>query len=29
MATLLENGLPASHVMDAIKGPLVIKASDR
>jgi len=25
MATLLENGLPASRVMDAIKGPLVIK----
>lgn len=24
MATLLENGLPASRVMDAIKGPLVI-----
>jgi uncharacterized protein len=25
MATLLEHGLPASRVMDAIKGPLVIK----
>jgi uncharacterized protein len=25
MATLLENGLPASRVMDAIKGPLVIR----
>jgi len=25
MTTLLENGLPASRVMDAIKGPLVIK----
>jgi len=25
MATLLENGLPASGVMEAIKGPLVIK----
>ena len=25
MATLLENGLPASRVMEAIKGPLVIK----
>lgn len=25
MATLLENGLPASRVMDAIKGPLIIK----
>ena len=25
MATLLENGLPASRVMDAIKSPLVIK----
>jgi uncharacterized protein len=27
MATLLENGLPASRVMEAIKGPLVIKQS--
>ena len=25
MATLLENGLPACRVMDAIKGPLVIR----
>jgi uncharacterized protein len=25
MATLLENGLPASQVMDVIKGPLVIR----
>ena len=25
MATLLENGLPASLVMDAVKGPLVVK----
>jgi uncharacterized protein len=25
MATLLENGLPASRVMDAIKAPLVIR----
>jgi uncharacterized protein len=25
MATLLENGLPASMVMDAIKGPLVVR----
>jgi len=25
MTTLLENGLPASYVMDAVKGPLVIK----
>ncbi len=24
MATLLENGLPASRVMDAVEGPLVI-----
>ncbi len=27
MTTLLENGLPASYVMDAAKGPLVIKKS--
>jgi uncharacterized protein len=27
MTTLLENGLPVSHVMDAVKGPLVIKRS--
>jgi uncharacterized protein len=25
MATLLENGLPASRIMDAMKGPLVIR----
>jgi len=25
MSTLLENGLPASHVMKAVKGPLIIK----
>ena len=25
MAQLLENGLPASYIMDAVKGPLVIK----
>jgi uncharacterized protein len=25
MATLLENGLPASYIMEALKGPLVIK----
>jgi len=28
MATLLENGLPASRVVDAIKGPLVIRVQD-
>ena len=28
MATLLENGLPASRVMEAIKGPLVIKREE-
>ncbi len=28
MATLLENGLPASRVMEAIKGPLVIKLGE-
>jgi uncharacterized protein len=28
MATLLENGLPASRVMDAINGPLVIKLGE-
>jgi uncharacterized protein len=27
MTTLLENGLPASRVMDAVKGPLVIRQS--
>jgi hypothetical protein len=25
MTQLLENGLPASRIMDAFKGPLVIK----
>jgi uncharacterized protein len=29
MATLLENSLPASYVMEAVKGPLVIKQSSR
>ena len=29
MATLLENGLPASYVMDAVKGPLVIKRGEQ
>jgi uncharacterized protein len=29
MATLLENGLPASRVMEAIKAPLVIKLDER
>jgi len=28
MTTLLENGLPASYVMNAVKGPLVIKTRD-
>lgn len=28
MTTLLENGLPVSHVMDAVKGPLVIQRRD-
>jgi uncharacterized protein len=28
MATLLENGLPASRVMEAIKGPLVIRCEE-
>jgi uncharacterized protein len=28
MATLLEHGLPASRVMDAIKGPLVIRCEE-
>ncbi|MEJ2470899.1 MAG: anaerobic sulfatase maturase [Desulfuromonadales bacterium] len=27
MATLLENGLPASYVMDVVKGPLVVQRS--
>jgi uncharacterized protein len=29
MTQLLENGLPASYVMDAVKGPLVIKLDER
>ena len=29
MTTLLENGLPASYVMDAVKGPLVIKLHEK
>ncbi|GAB4343862.1 MAG: anaerobic sulfatase maturase [Candidatus Abyssubacteria bacterium] len=29
MVTLLENGLPLSHVMNALKGPLVIKLDKR
>jgi uncharacterized protein len=29
MTTLLENGLPVSHVMDAVKGPLVIKVDEK
>ncbi len=28
MTTLLKNGLPASYVMDAVKGPLVIKLDE-
>ncbi len=28
MTTLLENGLPASYIMDAVKGPLVVKRTD-
>ena len=28
MATLLENGLPASRVMDVIQRPLVVKLRD-
>jgi len=28
MTTLLENGLPVSHVMEAVKGPLVIQRRD-
>jgi hypothetical protein len=28
MAQLLENGLPASYVMQAIKGPLVVKLDE-
>ena len=29
MAQLFENGLPASYIMDAVKGPLVIKMDDK
>ncbi len=29
MAQLLENGLPASYIMDAVKGPLVIKLDEQ
>jgi uncharacterized protein len=29
MTQLLENGLPASYIMDAVKGPLVIKLDER
>ncbi len=29
MTTLLENGLPASYVMEAVKGPLVIKLDEK
>jgi uncharacterized protein len=29
MTQLLENGLPASYVMDAVKGPLVIKMDEK
>jgi uncharacterized protein len=29
MATLLENDLPVSHVMQAVKGPLVIRRGDK
>lgn len=29
MATLLENGLPASHVMEAVKGPLMIRVPNQ
>ncbi len=28
MTTLLENGLPASYIMDAVRGPLLIKRTD-
>jgi uncharacterized protein len=28
MTQLLENGLPASYVMKAVKGPLVVKLSE-
>jgi hypothetical protein len=29
MAQLLENDLPASYVMKAVKGPLLIRRSER
>lgn len=29
MTTLLENGLPASYIMDAVKGPLVVKLDEK
>jgi len=29
MSTLLENGLPVSYVMDAVKGPLVVKFDEK
>jgi uncharacterized protein len=29
MAQLLENGLPASYIMDAVKGPLVVKLDEK
>jgi len=29
MTQLLENGLPASYIMDAVKGPLVIKMDEK
>jgi hypothetical protein len=29
MTTLLENGLPASYIMDAVRGPLVIKLDEK
>ena len=29
MTQLLENGLPASYIMDAVKGPLVIKMDEQ
>ena len=29
MTQLLENGLPASYIMDAVNGPLVIKLDEK
>jgi len=29
MTQLLGNGLPASYIMDAVKGPLVIKLNEK